>query len=134
MSDITPVVELLTAYHPQFAQANYAPVRQWLAEGCDLHGDILPVLQAWTSRKPDIYSLGFFTPYVRKARQARLKAATEGITPKQRAERIAFRVRRLGQRLPTDERWLAAFEAEHGIVCGAETSDEKKRHEGQGTA
>lgn len=120
MTDITPISSLLTRYRASFAQANYAPVRQWLADGADMDRDILPVLLHWTAKKPDIYSLGFFTPYVRQARVAR-EAAQKPVAigpdaERRRAERVAFLTRKLSQRHPTEERWLEAWEAKHGAV------------------
>ena len=114
MTDLTPALTLLTAYNPRFCDR--APVRAWMEAGADLHLDIIPVIREWTARKQDIYSVGFFTKYVRQARDARLNAP-EPITDRQRAERVAFLTRRLGRSLPTDERWLAAFEAKHGEVA-----------------
>lgn len=111
---ITAVAELLTRYNPRFATANYAPVKRWLAEGCDLDLDILPTIRAWTARKPDIYSLGFFSPHVREAREARMKGAP--LSDHDRARNIAFLIRRMGRCMPTEERWLERFEAEHGVV------------------
>ena len=65
------VVELLTAYHPRFARADCRQVERWMADGCDLERDVLPVVREWTEKKADIYSLGFFARYVREAKQDR---------------------------------------------------------------
>jgi hypothetical protein len=80
-----------------------------------MEADILPVLKHWITRKQDIYSLGFFTPYVRQAKEKRLKAPRP-LTDLERAKNLAFIIRRVGQRMPTEERWLARYEAEHGAV------------------
>jgi hypothetical protein len=116
--DITPISSLLIRYRASFVDANYSPARQWLEEGCNLHHDILPVLQAWTARKSDIYAVGFFTPYVRQAKAAREKAAQQQgpEADRRRAKAIAFVTRRLGKSRPTEEKWLAAYEAKHGRV------------------
>ncbi len=108
-------VRTLLAAYPRLARVNPEPtVRRWLSEGADLDLDILPVVKHWIAKKDDIYSLGFFTPYVHASRDARI--ARQFLTPKQRAERIALLVRKLGYRYPTDERWLASYEAVHGTV------------------
>ena len=112
MTDLTPIRSLLSS-HPRLARADLSPVRRWIEEGADMDLDILPVIRQWVKAKPDIYSLGFFASYVRESREARVKRSI--LTPRQRAERIAFR-RKLGQRHPTDERWLAGFEEIHGKV------------------
>jgi hypothetical protein len=115
MTDLTPVTALLTAYHPQFAHANYAPVRQWIEDGADMERDILPVLRDWTAKKADIYSLGFFTPYVRQARLSR-QEVKQPLTDENRAKRIAFITRRVGKCLPRESAWLDRYEATHGKV------------------
>lgn len=113
---IAAVAEILTRYNPSFAQANYAPVKKWIADGADLHLDIIPTIRTWIAKRPDIYSLGFFTPHIHKAREERVQTMTRPSTAHQRAMRTAFHVRVLGRRLPTDERWLAKYEAENGPV------------------
>jgi hypothetical protein len=110
--DLAPIRTLL-ATHPRLARADLSPVRRWIEEGADIDLDILPVIRHWMKQKPGIYSLNFFAPYVRESREGRIKRSI--LTPRQRAERIAFR-RKLGQRHPTDERWLAGFEEVHGVV------------------
>jgi hypothetical protein len=112
MTNLTPL-RLLLSSHPRLSRASLSPVQRWIDEGADLDLDIVPVISLWMKQKPDIYSLGFFAGYVRESRDARIKRTI--LTPRQRAERIAFR-RKLGQRHPTDERWLAGFEAIHGEV------------------
>lgn len=118
--DLTPIVDLLTRYRASFAHANYAPVRQWLLDGCDMERDILPVLRFWTEKKHDIYALGFFTKYVMQAKQAReaeQRAASIGPdAERRRAERIAFLTRTLNQRHPTEERWLREWEEKNGAI------------------
>jgi hypothetical protein len=112
MTDLSRLSALLSS-RPRLARANLSPFHQWIKDGADIDFDILPVIRHWLKAKPDIYSLNFFAPYVRESREARVKRSI--LTPRQRAERIAFR-RKLGQRHPTDERWLAGFEAIHGVV------------------
>lgn len=83
-----------------------------------MEDDILPVIKAWTDRKKDIYSLRFFTPYVLKARDARLERE-KPLAPmdeRVRAARIAFVTRRVGRRIPREEAWLHAWEMKHGPI------------------
>src|SRR4051812_18324720 len=102
--DIAPVVELLARYSPNFAGADFGLVRKWMAEGADMEKDILPVLRHWTSVKADIYSLGFFAPYVRQTRITRLGTpiSTESISIHERARQIAFVTRRVGKCKPRE--------------------------------
>lgn len=108
-----PIIEALTAYRPHFATADYSPAAQWIAEGCDIERDILPTIEHWTQRKPDIYSVGFFTKYVREAKQQREQAEKR---VHRQAVRIAFLTRKLGRVMPTDTRWLEAYETRYGPV------------------
>lgn len=107
------VVELLTRYNPRIT--DFSPVQRWIDEGCDLEKDILPVLREWTARKPDIYSLGFFTRYVRQAKEER-ETREKPADIHQQARAIAFLIRRLGRCMPAERRWLDAYEAGHGKI------------------
>ena len=114
---MTPVAELLTAYRPHFAKADYRLVDQWIAEGRDLERDVLPVIREWTEGKPDVHSLGFFARYVWEARDK-----PEAVH--RRARTVAFQTPRLDRCMPTDERWPEGYEAEYGIVTQTLTSRE----------
>jgi hypothetical protein len=112
MNPISQISSLLTSYNPRFAQADYTPAQRWLDAGCDL-SDILRTIRFWTGRKQDIRSLGFFTPYVLATR----KPKREPLSPDRLARHYAFLIRRLGQYHPEKERWLLAYEREHGPVA-----------------
>jgi hypothetical protein len=114
MTDLNAIAALLTAYNPNFARKDYQPVFAWLSQGADMELDILPILQHWTTKKPDIYSLRFFTPYVLKAMEARL--AVKPVPDAKRAAQIAFATRVVGKCLPRESAWLKAWEAVHGAV------------------
>lgn len=114
MSDLTPVITILTGYNHRLAR-DLSPVHRWIAEGCDLHLDVIPVITEWTAKKPNIYSLGFFTRYVQLARNARL-AVPLPIDDRTKADRIAFITRVMGQCRPAMTRWLEAYEEVNGAV------------------
>lgn len=116
MSDLNTIRSLLTAYSQKFARADYSPVFAWLAEGADLERDVMPVMKAWTAKKADIYSLRFFTPHVRLARDERLATKPGPISIHRKASNIAFLTRRLGRCLPRETAWLEAYEKQHGKV------------------
>jgi hypothetical protein len=120
MTDLTPALDLLTRYRASFDKTAEQFLRRWMAEGADLERDIMPVLRHWTQKKPDIYSPGFFTEHVTKARLTRQAGEREPASGPEadarRAKRIAFLTRKLGQRHPTDERWLREYETKNGAV------------------
>lgn len=124
MNPVQAVAAILKAYRPHFADADYAPVRRWLDAGCDLEQDILPVIRDWTSRRTDIYSLGFFARHVLAAKKRRTPLASEDC-PHNRARHIAYLIRVLGRCMPTDQRWLAAYERKHGTVAPVPQKGEK---------
>jgi hypothetical protein len=116
MNPIQSVSAPLTSYSPSFQNADYSQVQRWLDAGCDLEQDILPVIREWTARKPDIYSLGFFTKYVLIAK-AKREHPVKPVDPHRKAKHLAYLIRVVGRCMPTDQRWLDAYEREHGPVA-----------------
>lgn len=125
MTDLSPAISLLIEYNSHFAYQDFSPIRMWLAEGADMEKDIMPTLRVITGRRKEIKTSHYFTEAVRRAMQSRLdteKAMASkpnpGLSKEEiRAKTIAFAVRKLGRCMPTDERWLASYEAQHGVVA-----------------
>lgn len=117
------VYERIIDKAPQLVPKNTQIIHEWIKQGYDVDKDILPAIDdklKYLSKT--IYSFAFFDAPIKQQHQRRLK---EQNTPKElaqsekdanRAKSIAFRIRKMGQCCPTDERWLNQYEAQHGRV------------------
>lgn len=115
------LVEILTRYRPSFAHADWSRVRMWQEQGCDMERDIIPAVKATIARKHDIGSLAYFDAPVRKARDMRMVSEQKAEPPtpqteEAKAKKLAYIIRKLGRRMPTEERWLKEYEQLHGKV------------------
>jgi hypothetical protein len=130
MDDLKPVFDLAYAYAPKhFGIQHFKDVhtvRLWVARGCDIKEDIVPAMDAVMKRNGHITSFSYFTGAIEQWRDRRLareiaqqepqeeqKKASDGA----KAKNIAFLTRKLGKRLPTEERWLKDYELQHGEVA-----------------
>jgi hypothetical protein len=75
-ADISPILDLVATYRnsARLLVASYHPIREWLANGCDIRQDIVPVMEKKMLRHSGIYSFNFFTNDILKARDERLRA------------------------------------------------------------
>lgn len=124
--DISPAVSLLLDYNaPRFAVKGFSEIRMWIAEGCDLEQDIVPTMKRLMAVNRNIGGLSYFRKAVCEARDTRkdIEAArsargspNHASLDAARARHLAFLIRKLGKCMPTDERWLASYEQQHGEV------------------
>ncbi|HYH64301.1 MAG TPA: hypothetical protein VD866_06345 [Urbifossiella sp.] len=123
---IEPVIELATAYNAMLLVRDLHTVRMWVNAGCDVDKDVVPTMKQLTTRNAHITTFGYFTQAVYRARDRRLEwekanpqtdATPQEVDIHRKARTVAHIVRRFAQvKNPDMERWLAAYEAEHGAV------------------
>jgi hypothetical protein len=120
-SDLTEVYKLAEAYNSMLMFRDTSTCRMWVAEGCDVRKDILPVMKQLMVKNQKIATFSYFTSAIHRARDERLarekaEAPPPPMDDRVKAERIAYITRKLGRRMPTEERWLGDYEAKNGPV------------------
>jgi hypothetical protein len=91
-------------------------IQTWLDEGCDAQLDILPAINGKWAHTPSgvkVTSPAYFSKAVTAARDKRLQSA-DHVHAKMKS--IAYATRKLGRRMPAEERELKDYEAKHGPI------------------
>lgn len=126
---LAPIFNLALAYDPRMGVSTFRDVyipRMWVNNGCDVKLDCLPVMNDAMKRNGHIKAFNYFTNSIEAARDRRMaRVAAEQDQPKEvkedsekaKAKSIAFLTRKLGKRMPHEERWLAEYEKQHGEVA-----------------
>lgn len=94
-------------------------INEWLSAGYDTDKDIIPAIDWLIKVSPEpINSFYRFTGPIKKFHAKRIveKSKPREATELEKAKGVAFRIRKLNQCIPHDERWLERYEAEHGEV------------------
>ena len=114
------IYTLIISKAPELAAKNTHIIREWLAS-YDTEKDILPAIEIALKRGvKTIYSFAFFTGYIRRQHEERIKReaqATERPSDAAIARSRAYLVRKLGKVIPADDMsWLLEYERLHGEV------------------
>jgi hypothetical protein len=121
-TDISEVIDLALDYNPNLAMADLGTIRMWVAEGCTVKDDILPVMKRVMAKKKGITVFKYFTTPILESRDKRLvKATIAKPEEKTQAEKDAIRAKNLRWHRdrgicstsvgPADYKWLEAYDS-----------------------
>lgn len=131
MADLTPIYEEVDTYitlaplAARLRTSSPQPIRDWIAAGCDIQKDILPVMKAKMAKKRDIFSFAFFTADVLKAHDVRVQQdhaeakKRQAQTPAEKQsqmQRLAWMRKFSPGNFTRFQHELEAYEREHGKV------------------
>jgi hypothetical protein len=101
---------------PQLAPKNTRAISEWIAAGYDTDKDIIPAInEALKHGGRTIFSFGYFTGFIRKKHEARIKedAQPKEVTPQRRAEVAAWKRKRDMQ---YEKDFLDQYEQQNGRI------------------
>jgi hypothetical protein len=100
--------------HPGKTMQTVRLIEEWLSTGHDPEIDILPAIdKGWARSSHTIQSPMYFDKFVKEAKEKRCGSAE---AERKKMQAIAFQIRRMGRRMPNEERLLAEYEAIHGAI------------------
>lgn len=121
ISDISAIINLALTYPCKMPWMDLSTPRMWIAQGCDMMLDVLPVMEEIMKKKSTITTYSYFTNAVLAARDKRIvlkkKPAEQEKTQEEkdaaRAQNIQWHKDRgiVSTRIgPQDYAWLDAYE------------------------